>query len=195
MPENVGLPLHEQGYELKNVTLTVLEPFDVLIHLGSADSNTYIGNSKALRSVYFRARALPGDEISNLHGGTFFTPKGLRLSFDARTSAMRGHIFDNYTRDRVEWPKEKLSEPRPFVGSVQTLYRDDALLSLSFEDEKRIGDVSIEGGMRDIVITRFADDVLARMAPDVRAIAIRTLEQVAPPAISKFAAGPKMKSL
>lgn len=54
-----------------NKYYTALETFQVLRAVGSKPSNTYIGASRVIDTIYEEVSVLPGEELHDLFGGLF----------------------------------------------------------------------------------------------------------------------------
>lgn len=54
-----------------NKYYTALEPFEVLRAVGTKPSNTYIGRSQVIDTVYETTTVNPGEELHDLVGGLF----------------------------------------------------------------------------------------------------------------------------
>ena len=68
-----------------NKYYTADKEFTVLRAIGSKPSNTYIGNSQVIDTVYAKTTVLPGEELHDLVGGLFHidsegTPYEIRLT-------------------------------------------------------------------------------------------------------------------
>lgn len=82
----------------ENEYFEVTEPFNVEVRVGLAESNTFIGSSMALETVYQTVRVEPGDELHLLVGGDFLIRGGKAYEF--------------YTRRSSAW--EVMLHPAPF---------------------------------------------------------------------------------
>lgn len=96
---------------MPNKYYTALESFQVLRAVGSKPSNTYIGASRVIDTVYETVDVLPGEEIHDLVGGTFHIDSGGNSHAIRLTEPV--HIFEaKYHRG---------AEP----ARLATLLRDD----------------------------------------------------------------------
>lgn len=57
---------------MANRFYVALAPFDILVAVGSKPSNTFIGRSQVIDTIYEARRVMPGEEIHDLVGGTFY---------------------------------------------------------------------------------------------------------------------------
>lgn len=92
----------------------VTSPFNVFVRVAIAESNTWVGSSKALGNVYRRVEVKPGDEIHALPGGVFLVDSKGDV-FEASLTVSDKHLFEK-TYDGIEerWPPDKLTrEPAP----------------------------------------------------------------------------------
>ena len=61
---------------LTNEYFSATRPFEAFINRGCTESNTYIGRSQAMATVYSREQVVPGDEVHDLAGGAFLVRDG-----------------------------------------------------------------------------------------------------------------------
>lgn len=113
---------------LTNTFFRVTAPFPVYVLDSIAESNTYVGRSRAFSNVYRRITAQPGDEVHALVGGVFLVRDG--KTFQAQFQLDEKHVFEHGVFQRDDWPLENLdatatpSKPELYNRVVPTVDRD-----------------------------------------------------------------------
>ena len=74
----------------------VKQPFGIFLRVGSTDtSNTAVGRSTALCTVYLKTAAAPGGIVAHLHGGLFYIAPGACEALPACVQLDERHIFEH----------------------------------------------------------------------------------------------------
>ena len=87
----------------------VVEPFDLFIDSGvTVESNTYIGSSQALGTLWEHVTVEEGDVVVGCPGGFFLVRDG--QAFRAKMALRREHLFCKGAPTRQVWPLTHLEE-------------------------------------------------------------------------------------
>lgn len=86
----------------------VAESFDALAVIGCADSETFVGRTRALKNVYLGVTLQPGDQIQNLHGGLFLVRDGAASVPVALRADGVSPLIKDYRPPREVWPLDRL---------------------------------------------------------------------------------------
>lgn len=89
----------------------VTSPFEVLVPVAHYDTNTFVGSSQMLGTLYRRVRLETGDEVHDLFGGVYVVSHRLGIRKRAFMELSDKHPFEKTYGGRYEvWPVDKLNK-------------------------------------------------------------------------------------
>ena len=92
-----------------NSYFDVIKPFKIYIPIGSYNSNTFVGSSCMLGTLYKHVELNVGDKLYDLFGGVFVEING--ICYQARMSLSDKHPFEKVYNPALEvFPTENLKE-------------------------------------------------------------------------------------
>jgi hypothetical protein len=105
----------------------VTKKFDIFLRVGYSESNTWIGASRMLGSVYRKVSLRRGDEVQDLIGGLFVIRKSGEI-FEAKMSIDERHPFEKRygaapeqalpTDKLIEISREQATKPATYQPKV-----------------------------------------------------------------------------